>query len=140
MTSSLTLFLSHLLWFGDLNYRVPLPDNEAKAILQEENGIQKLLALDQLATEIRAGRAFYDFVEHPIRFLPTFKYDVGTDTFDTRFHSFIVTSFDVFSFFFLVKNVDLLLIATAFCGSETRFDALSKKRGLSRTFMKASWT
>ncbi len=73
----------HLFWFGDLNYRIPIPDVEAKAILNEEGGIQKLLALDQLSTEIKAGRAFFEFQEQPITFNPSFKYDVGTDTFDT---------------------------------------------------------
>ncbi|KAJ3059189.1 hypothetical protein HK102_010104, partial [Quaeritorhiza haematococci] len=154
----------HLIWMGDLNYRVPIPDSEAKAMLQitrsrsksqppsssttnlsksdlsitstaaadtnattdkqqeqeddddeEEDvnpdleelfakyphrfAVDQLLQFDQLVNEMRARRAFVDFEEGEIRFLPTYKYDVGTSRFDSS---------------------DVLLPGqTAFCGTET---------------------
>ncbi|KAI8826160.1 Endonuclease/exonuclease/phosphatase [Fimicolochytrium jonesii] len=72
----------HLFFFGDLNYRVSLPDTDVKAIINKGD-VTQLLKFDQLLIEQRAKRAFQDFKEAPITFVPTFKYDIGTNTFDT---------------------------------------------------------
>lgn len=38
----------------------------------------------QLVAQRRHGAAFRNFIEPPIDFPPTYKFDPGTDTFDTR--------------------------------------------------------
>jgi hypothetical protein len=40
-------------------------------------------ANDQLNVERLAGRVFQRFVEGPLLFLPTYKYDVGSDRYDS---------------------------------------------------------
>jgi inositol polyphosphate 5-phosphatase INPP5B/F len=52
--------------------------------LAERNVIGELLHLDQLNIERKAGRVFQDFEEGPIQFPPTYKYQPGTDVYDTR--------------------------------------------------------
>ena len=42
-----------------------------------------LLRFDQLAHQRQAGVTFADFLEAPIAFPPTFKFDVGSDRYDT---------------------------------------------------------
>lgn len=42
-----------------------------------------LLEHDQLTKEINDGSIFKGFLEAPIRFLPTYKFDVGCDVYDT---------------------------------------------------------
>lgn len=42
-----------------------------------------LQAHDQLLLARRAGAAFEGFTEAPLRFAPTYKYDIGSDVFDT---------------------------------------------------------
>lgn len=73
---------STLVWLGDLNYRVTLHEAEAKSFLAN-NDLSSLLVHDQLAHERKARRAFADFDEAPIAFPPSYKYDPGTDIFDT---------------------------------------------------------
>lgn len=45
--------------------------------------LQSILEYDQLNRERILGRAFQGFSEGKIQFLPTFKYDKGSDLFDT---------------------------------------------------------
>ncbi|OAJ37826.1 hypothetical protein BDEG_21807 [Batrachochytrium dendrobatidis JEL423] len=72
----------HLIWVGDLNYRVPISDAEAKAMI-ESNRLEELLNFDQLGIEQAASRCFNGFNEGQICFPPTYKYDVGTSRYDT---------------------------------------------------------
>jgi hypothetical protein len=41
--------------------------------------VDSLLKHDQLLKQRKEGKAFVGFKEHPIRFLPTYKYDIGSD-------------------------------------------------------------
>jgi hypothetical protein len=78
--------VSHLFWMGDLNYRISLPDVEVRQFIQLGlPGIEKLLTYDQLLAEKTAKRSFAGFMEAPIDFPPTYKYDVGTNRFDSRY-------------------------------------------------------
>jgi inositol polyphosphate 5-phosphatase INPP5B/F len=52
--------------------------------LAERNTLDELLHLDQLNIERKGGRVFQDFDEGPIQFPPTYKYQPGTDVYDTR--------------------------------------------------------
>ncbi|PHH60312.1 hypothetical protein CDD81_1867 [Ophiocordyceps australis] len=70
---------------GDLNYRIDTMsrDTVVKAVQQQNLG--KLLERDQLLVARRRNPAFRlrAFEEMPITFAPTYKYDVGTDNYDT---------------------------------------------------------
>ena len=76
-----------VVWLGDFNYRIEMPDDEVRwalggaAVGADE--LAELASRDGLRQERAAGRAFAGFVEGPLAFLPTYKYDVGTDRFDT---------------------------------------------------------
>lgn len=72
----------HLIWMGDLNYRLDLTHEEIRTKL-ETKSFDEMLRFDQLKHEQHAGRAFTDFHEAPINFTPSFKYVVGTTQYDT---------------------------------------------------------
>ena len=88
--------MDHVFFAGDLNYRVDLPreyvercivdikDNRSCERLEEADYLMnKLLRRDQLLQTIASGRAFPQFSEGKITFLPTFKFDKGTQNYDT---------------------------------------------------------
>jgi phosphatidylinositol-bisphosphatase len=68
---------------GDLNYRIPLSESQVKQHLAQSQ-LDILLACDQLKTEQRVNRTFFNFEEGEIKFNPTYKFDIGTDVYDTR--------------------------------------------------------
>ncbi|KAG0569588.1 hypothetical protein KC19_6G101000 [Ceratodon purpureus] len=72
--------LSHdrVIWLGDLNYRLALPDKETWALV-ERGDWTSLLRKDQLKLEQGEGRVFSDWQEGPIYFPPTYKYINGSD-------------------------------------------------------------
>ncbi|KAJ3082671.1 hypothetical protein HDU99_001986 [Rhizoclosmatium hyalinum] len=73
----------HLFFMGDLNYRITLSDTEAKVLLVD-NELEKLLEHDQLNNEKRYQRVLHNFQEAgKLTFKPTYKFDVGTDEYDT---------------------------------------------------------
>jgi hypothetical protein len=43
----------------------------------------QLWANDQLSRAVQSGQVFRDFEEGPLLFPPTYKYDIGTDNYDT---------------------------------------------------------
>jgi hypothetical protein len=70
---------------GDLNYRIDaMPRNTVVAAVQQGN-LAKLLERDQLLLSRKRNPGFRlrAFTEAPINFAPTYKYDVGTDNYDT---------------------------------------------------------
>jgi phosphatidylinositol-bisphosphatase len=71
-----------LIWVGDLNYRINLTEAEVKAALRKRD-LAALIEYDQLMIEREGGRTFHVFDEGEIDFLPTYKYDVGTNRYDT---------------------------------------------------------
>lgn len=89
-----------LVFFGDLNYRLDLPRLELELLKErmhrvggeDEDGdesraveadLRAALEYDQLTREKCRGRAFRGFKEGRIGFAPTFKYDRGSDQFDS---------------------------------------------------------
>uniref|UniRef100_A0A915JQC1 Inositol polyphosphate-related phosphatase domain-containing protein n=1 Tax=Romanomermis culicivorax TaxID=13658 RepID=A0A915JQC1_ROMCU len=75
-------------WFGDLNFRVGESRFEIEKLITSsdktrEQIIAKLLEKDQLRQEIRNNSTFNGFQEGPVNFLPTYKYDIGCEEFDT---------------------------------------------------------
>ncbi|KAI8876144.1 DNase I-like protein [Backusella circina FSU 941] len=72
----------YLIWCGDLNYRINLSESVIKSRLRQ-NKLDLLSEYDQLTIERSAGRTFPMFEEGDISFDPTYKYDAGTDRYDT---------------------------------------------------------
>lgn len=70
---------------GDLNYRIDTMSRDTVVKAVEQNNLAKLLERDQLLVARRRNPALRlrAFEELPITFAPTYKYDVGTDTYDT---------------------------------------------------------
>ncbi|XP_047509184.1 synaptojanin-1 [Pieris napi] len=69
-------------WCGDFNYRIDL-DKEETRLLASQNNIQRLLEQDQLLRQKSQGLVFKNCFEGDITFLPTYKYDLFSDDFDT---------------------------------------------------------
>ncbi|CAI2179303.1 19761_t:CDS:10 [Funneliformis geosporum] len=67
---------------GDFNYRISLGNEEVRNLITV-NDFHKLLKADQLTKQIEWGQAFTDYIEGPITFYPTYKFDNGTDNYDT---------------------------------------------------------
>ncbi|KAJ4024494.1 hypothetical protein NW752_003063 [Fusarium irregulare] len=70
---------------GDLNYRIDTMSRDTVVAAVKQNNLGKLLERDQLLVARRRNPAFKlrAFEEMPITFAPTYKYDVGTDNYDT---------------------------------------------------------
>eukprot|EP01047_Picozoa_sp_COSAG01_P035626 COSAG01_NODE_2745_length_7150_cov_3.617643_3_plen_628_part_00 len=74
---------SPLIWFGDLNYRIPLEFEEVINAI-DSNDLASIIAHDQLVVERDAQRVFLGFTESPILFAPTYKFRAGTTDYDRR--------------------------------------------------------
>ncbi|QLL32812.1 hypothetical protein HG536_0D03340 [Torulaspora globosa] len=74
-----------IFWLGDLNYRISLSNEDVRRELtsREEGYIDRLLRYDQLTREINSGVIFQDFREPTLKFRPTYKFDHGTDNYDS---------------------------------------------------------
>lgn len=72
----------HILWFGDLNYRIDLPNNACRELV-ENGAFDELIAVDQLNHEFVQKGAFHGFKEGVVKFYPTYKFDKGTSNYDT---------------------------------------------------------
>jgi inositol polyphosphate 5-phosphatase INPP5B/F len=74
-----------IFWFGDLNYRIQdtVTSTEVLEIVRR-GGYASLLSRDQLNIEIASKNVFLDFEEGRVEFEPTYKYQPGTDVYETR--------------------------------------------------------
>uniref|UniRef100_A0A6I8QH48 Inositol polyphosphate-related phosphatase domain-containing protein n=1 Tax=Xenopus tropicalis TaxID=8364 RepID=A0A6I8QH48_XENTR len=72
-------------WFGDFNFRLSKSRSEVDSILENlpENDMRSLLQYDQLSEEVTKGSIFKGFKEAEIQFRPTYKFDIGSDDYDT---------------------------------------------------------
>ncbi|KAL0979594.1 hypothetical protein UPYG_G00187040 [Umbra pygmaea] len=82
-TSDVTTRFDEVFWFGDFNFRLSKERVEVNALLNLSQGVGQLLHHDQLSKEMKEGSIFKGFQEAPIQFLPTYKFDVGCDVYDT---------------------------------------------------------
>ncbi|KAI8288642.1 Inositol-1,4,5-trisphosphate 5-phosphatase 1 [Colletotrichum sp. SAR11_57] len=71
-----------VVWLGDFNYRIGLT-SEAVRTLIKKHDLDLLYENDQLNLQMIAGLAFPYYSEARINFLPTYKFDLGTDDYDT---------------------------------------------------------
>lgn len=70
---------------GDLNYRIDAIPRDTVVNMIKRNDFAKLLERDQILVSRRrvAGFRLLPFNELPLTFAPTYKYDVGTDNYDS---------------------------------------------------------
>lgn len=72
-------------WIGDLNYRINESLSTEQVVqLAKSNDWSKLKKYDQLNLEREANRVFKKFQEGELDFLPTYKYQPGTDLYEER--------------------------------------------------------
>jgi endonuclease/exonuclease/phosphatase family metal-dependent hydrolase len=70
---------------GDLNYRIDSMSRDTVVNAIKSNHLMKILERDQLLLSKKRNPGFRlrAFNEAPITFAPTYKYDVGTDNYDS---------------------------------------------------------
>ncbi len=70
---------------GDLNYRIDTMSRDTVVMAVKQGNLTKLLERDQLLVARRRNPAFRlrAWTELPLAFAPTYKYDVGTDNYDS---------------------------------------------------------
>jgi len=71
-----------IIWLGDFNYRIGLSDEKARRLIQAGD-LETLYSNDQLNLQMVAGRTFPHYSEARITFMPSYKYNNGTDEYDT---------------------------------------------------------
>ncbi|XP_072265470.1 synaptojanin-2-like [Pyxicephalus adspersus] len=72
----------YIFWCGDFNYRLDLTYEEVFYFIKRQDW-KKLLEFDQLQIQKANGKIFKDFYEGTIHFGPTYKYDIGSEAYDT---------------------------------------------------------
>ncbi|XP_054466941.1 phosphatidylinositol 4,5-bisphosphate 5-phosphatase A [Anoplopoma fimbria] len=82
-TSSGVLDHDVVFWFGDLNFRIDDLDMQVVKSAIDNNKFPMLWEKDQLNMAKDSETVLEGFQEGPLKFPPTYKFDVGTDTYDT---------------------------------------------------------
>jgi phosphatidylinositol-bisphosphatase len=67
-----------VIWLGDLNYRIYLPEERTRLLVNRQEW-NILLQNDQLKTELMEGHVFEGWQEETINFAPTYKYYPNSD-------------------------------------------------------------
>lgn len=73
----------HIYWLGDLNYRITELDPTTVKKMVGEHNFGPVLEGDQLKQQHKLNNVFAGYFEGPISFKPTYKYDPGTDNWDS---------------------------------------------------------
>ena len=68
-----------------MNYRIDDMSAEVVKFHCSPEKIHVLKQKDQLMISMKEKRCFEGFTEGTIEFMPTYKYDLQTDTYDTRY-------------------------------------------------------
>ncbi|XP_065324620.1 inositol polyphosphate 5-phosphatase E-like isoform X1 [Gordionus sp. m RMFG-2023] len=105
-----TEIYDNIFWFGDFNFR--LEDTTEPTIrrkIEEKQKIERysfssVVAFDQLHRIMNRGILFRGFRESPITFPPTYKYDIGTDTYDTSHKNRVPSYTDRILYKFKISN------------------------------------
>jgi hypothetical protein len=95
----------NVFWFGDFNYRIDVDNYYARTKIQRRE-YQDLWKNDQLQIVMRQGLAFQGFQEGELLFDPTYKYDNGTNTYDSSEKERVPAWTD--RILFSGKNIELL--------------------------------
>lgn len=83
-----------VIWLGDFNYRIGTKPEYARELIdiyrhaggqgtKAENALHDLYKNDQLNIQMVAGQTFSYYQEGAIKFLPTYKFDLGNDNYDS---------------------------------------------------------
>ncbi|TFK28875.1 phosphatidylinositol phosphate phosphatase [Coprinopsis marcescibilis] len=72
----------NVIWLADTNYRIELHNYSVRNLVESDD-FDALLAADQLMHAMDNKQAFVGYEEGPILFRPTYRYDFGTDIYDT---------------------------------------------------------
>ncbi|KAJ3142927.1 hypothetical protein HDU90_002799 [Geranomyces variabilis] len=123
---SMVLDHENVFWSGDLNYRIDLA-RERVIELVEQQDWTTLQEHDQLLNQMSVNPSFglRGFLEGQLNFAPTFKYDVGTDRYDTSEKRRVPSWCD------RVLFCSPHAVQTSYCRYET---SLSDHRPISATF------
>ena len=83
-----TTRFDQVFWFGDFNFRVKQPREYVDKLIAKHKQnpeviIKDLLGHDQLFDVFRKGKIFHGFHENPIQFMPTYKFDVNSNKYDS---------------------------------------------------------
>ncbi|KAL0606621.1 Phosphatidylinositol polyphosphate 5-phosphatase type IV [Plecturocebus cupreus] len=83
--ADVTTRFDQVFWFGDFNFRLSGGRAAVDALLGQGLAVDvpALLQHDQLIREMRRGSIFKGFQEPDIHFLPSYKFDIGKDTYDS---------------------------------------------------------
>lgn len=73
------------IWLGDLNYRLQGINTFPARNLIEKNQHMLLTGKDQLLQEAELGQIFNGYCEGTLTFKPTYKYNVGSNNYDTSY-------------------------------------------------------
>lgn len=73
----------HIYWMGDMNYRIMDLDSEQVKALADKKCYSILMEHDQLTIQNKLKKVFVGFTEGVIDFPPTYKYDTGTNNWDS---------------------------------------------------------
>lgn len=71
-----------IIWFGDFNYRIGVSNERARQLIAKHD-LGTLYENDQLNIQMVHGQSFPHFAETTPTFLPTYKFNLGTDEYDT---------------------------------------------------------
>ena len=71
----------YVFWCGDLNYRIDMPNDKCRSLINER-AWSTLLEYEQLSIQRREQNVFREFLEAPISFPPTYKYNLYEDSYD----------------------------------------------------------
>lgn len=71
-----------ILWFGDFNYRIGMENERARQLIKKGD-LETLYENDQLNINMVHGKCFPYYSETRPQFLPTYKFDLRTDNYDT---------------------------------------------------------
>ncbi|XP_044848534.1 phosphatidylinositol polyphosphate 5-phosphatase type IV isoform X3 [Mauremys mutica] len=84
-TSDVTTRFDEVFWFGDFNFRLNKDRESVDSILNQhlEKDMSTLLQYDQLIKEMNDGAIFKGFQEAAIHFRPSYKFDLGQESYDT---------------------------------------------------------
>lgn len=71
-----------VIWAGDFNYRIGMDNDRARQLIKKRD-LSQLYENDQLNLQMVHGKCFPYYSEQTPTFNPTYKFNVGTDEYDT---------------------------------------------------------